>query len=378
MESKNRSSFRLPLLRSALLLFCVGILFSCGNLRSVEKNQPQLPLFKRDSLVVARGDTLSLTLNTANKNLHKITVAKDPRIQIIKKPTAQNPQLKLVATGEGKGPLVFRLDSVTDSVHLYVGKENLIKVVAVGNSFSEDALENPFLWKLFAAAGRDIYIVNGYIPGAGLSRHIKEQKSGAPAYSTRKIYPDGERSRKKTTLQEMLSEGDWDYISLQQVSQDSGKKESFSKDLPLLYRMVDSLSNAPKAKYVLHQTWAYGPGSTHDGFVYYERDQEKMFRAIESAYRYAAELIPTHRIVPAGRAVQNLRQTGLFGKDLTRDGYHLEERTGMLVAACTWYMALTGEDVRKNPLIPEGYSMQEIQAIKQVAYNAFTEKISTK
>ena len=370
-----KSFFSSPaLLKSVLIVLSSGLLCSCVSVATGVEAKEDYSLLEQDTLVIARGDTVRVELSRGLKKLQKLKVQSDPRVKILKRPTPSSPTLELLAKNEGKGSIALTLSGRTDSLFLYVGKENLIKVAAVGNSFSEDALENPFLWRLFKESGRDIYIVNGYIPGASLERHIKEIQSGAPAYNVRTILPDGSRSRKQAPLKQMLQGEQWDFISLQQVSQDSGKKESFTTELPTLHRMVDSLKGSSPAKYLLHQTWAYGPQSTHGGFLYYGKDQEAMFQAIESAYRYAAELIPTHRIIPSGKAVQNLRETGLFGRDLTRDGYHLKERTGMLVAACTWYMALSGEDVRKNPFTPEGYTSVELQAIKEAAYRAVTEK----
>lgn len=61
-----------------------------------------------------------------------------------------------------------------------------LRVLAIGNSFSVDALEQE-MHNVAASAGCDIIIGNLYIPGCSVDRHYENIVADAPAYSYRKI-----------------------------------------------------------------------------------------------------------------------------------------------------------------------------------------------
>src|SRR5699024_3897405 len=63
---------------------------------------------------------------------------------------------------------------------------NVIKILTIGNSFSEDAVEN-YLYDLAKAAGDSLVIGNLYIGGCSLETHSANAASNAPSYSYRKI-----------------------------------------------------------------------------------------------------------------------------------------------------------------------------------------------
>src|SRR5690606_4204670 len=114
-----------------------------------------------------------------------------------------------------------------------------------------------------------------------------------------------------TSIQTALWDEDWDYISFQQESPNSGMFDTFTP-LVGLYEYVAARATNPQVKYVLHQTWAYAKNSTHSGFANYGKDQDVMYAAIVNAYNQAQDLISADRIVPAGTAIQNGR-TSIIG-----------------------------------------------------------------
>ena len=63
--------------------------------------------------------------------------------------------------------------------------DGTIRLLAIGNSFSADAVEQE-LYPLFAAAGKKIVIGNLYIAGCPLEKHASNAASDAAAYSYRK------------------------------------------------------------------------------------------------------------------------------------------------------------------------------------------------
>jgi len=242
-----------------------------------------------------------------------------------------------------------------------------LKVLAIGNSFSEDAIEN-YLFELADAAGKKIIIGNLYIGGASLSLHEKNSREDKAAYSYRKINLSGQKHTiNQFTLSDGIADEDWDYISVQQVSQNSGQYEVVMQHLPQLLDYVRK--RAPKAKIVYHQTWAYQHDSTHPGFASYDRSQEKMYNAIVATTQKVSKIKDIHTVIPSGSAIQNARTSSL-GDTLTRDGYHLDLSYGRFTAACTWYQKLFGIDVRENLYKPDSISETQAKIAKEAAYHA--------
>ena len=108
----------------------------------------------------------------------------------------------------------------------------------------------------------------------------------------------------EVSLQEALNTAPWDYVTLQQVSHKSWRCTTFQPHLSLLHGLVRQL--APKAKILLHQTWAYrldSPFLSQNSLT-----QDIMFEGIRNAYaHYAAELVCG--VLPSGEAVQQFRHT---------------------------------------------------------------------
>ena len=228
-----------------------------------------------------------------------------------------------------------------------------LKLLAIGNSFSEDAIEQN-LFELAGAAGHQMVIGNMYIGGCSLERHWGNAQSNKPDYDYRKIGIDGKMTRTANyTLDKALRDEQWDYVSLQQVSQLSGMYSSFQPDLDSLIDYVRARVPAT-TKLIWHVTWAYAQNSTHGGFSNYDRNQEKMYRAIvEGAQRLKKENAQFSLFVPVGTAIQNAR-TSFVGDHLNRDGFHLDLVLGRYTAACTWFECLFGTKVVGNRYAPKG------------------------
>jgi len=244
---------------------------------------------------------------------------------------------------------------------------NILKVLAIGNSFSEDGIEN-YLYDLAKAANKQIIIGNMYIGGAPVKRHVDNAQSNKKAYAYRKINLEGQKKNTKgVSLEEALKDEDWDFISLQQASPLSGQYDVIMQSLPQLVEYVKKL--APQAKLVYHQTWAYQQDSKHKGFANYDKSQTKMYNGIVGATKKIDKSKVFTFVVPAGTAIQNAR-TSSVGDTYTRDGYHLELNYGRFTAACTWYEKLFGLDVRKNPWKPEKVTDVQAKIAKEAAHKA--------
>ncbi|MGM9787324.1 MAG: DUF4886 domain-containing protein [Candidatus Cryptobacteroides sp.] len=244
--------------------------------------------------------------------------------------------------------------------------KDCIKVLAIGNSFSMDAIEQN-LFEIAAADGRKMIIGNLYVPGCDIDTHLKNIAGDLPAYDYRKIEGDGVlRSYPKTRISEAIAQEDWDYISVQQASGKSGVYETYSG----LQTLVDWVrEQVPGAQVIFHQTWAYSPVSTHGDYPTYDCDQMKMYQAIMEASGRACNEAGISIIVPSGTAIQMARATAL-GPDLTRDGYHLDLYIGRYIAAATWYEVLTGKKVIGNSYIPKNVNKAQLKIAQKCVHKA--------
>ena len=242
-----------------------------------------------------------------------------------------------------------------------------LKVLAIGNSFSEDAVEE-HLSGLVRAEGLNVIICNMYIGGCSIERHVENLRGNKPEYRYRKFDVNGKLTEKwNHTLEAALAEEDWDYVSLQQVSQNSGMPESYVL-LPELVEYVKA--RVPEdAVLMFHQTWAYAPKSNHGGFVNYDRDQMKMYEAIVKTVNQEAPKVGIKLIIPCGTAIQNAR-TSALGTDLTRDGFHLSFVHGRYIASCTWLEAVLGVNPIGNDYCPEGMTPEECKLAQKAAHKA--------
>ena len=221
--------------------------------------------------------------------------------------------------------------------------EKPVKILAVGNSFSEDSVEQ-YLWEIAHDAGKEVVIGNMYIGGCSLERHLNNIKSGSADYAYRKVVDGKKTSTEGFRLSEALGDEKWDFVSIQQVSGMSGLYETYGTVPELLSLLREK---APGATFMWHSTWAYQNGSTHGDFPNYGSDQMTMYKAIISATRQVLADNPSLKVlIPSGTAVQNMRATSV-GDTMTRDGYHLDYDYGRYTAACTWAAAVLGIDLSK-------------------------------
>lgn len=255
---------------------------------------------------------------------------------------------------------------VTLSISTLFG--NQIKLLAIGNSFSVDAVEN-YLFDLVEANGDTIIIGNMYIGGCSLERHYNNMQVDAKAYSYRKNSIGKLVKTENFTLKQAFEDEVWDYVSFQQVSQLSGMYETYFPYIDSLIAYARKHVRNPRVKIILHSTWAYAESSTHKGFANYGNNQMGMYRAIVETTRRAAERIGAEFVIPAGTAIQNGR-TSLLGDTFCRDGYHLELTYGRYTAACTWFEKLFGISAIGSKYYPETITPFQAKIAQYAAHYA--------
>lgn len=249
-----------------------------------------------------------------------------------------------------------------------------LKILSIGNSFADDSLEHAY--EIAQDLGvENIQLGKLYIAGCSLETHLSNAQNDTNAYTYYTNNSGTWNSISNYDIETAVKSTNWDYITFQQNSNNSGLADSYD-DLQPLIDIVSPM--APRAKLVWNMTWAYPEGSTHSGFVNYNNDQMEMYNAIVDAVE--AKILTNKDIdlvIPLGTAIQNARSSYLDDTTLTRDYCHLSHDIGTYTAGLTVVQALTGlsaEDVDYRPNEGE-YVVSEVQ--QRIAIESATNALKT-
>ena len=250
---------------------------------------------------------------------------------------------------------------------------NELKILSIGNSFSEDATKHLYLIAKDLGI-ENVVIGNVYKGGCSLETHYKNILEDKADYI---FYVADSNTRAMTAdpvmrgIKYCIEYEDWDFITLQQASNVSGMESSYLNLKPFIEKVKEF--KGEKAKLYWHMTWAYEQDSSHPGFANYNNDQKTMYEAILSTVK---SLIETNGdiegIIPSGKTIQKLRYSPL-GDTLTRDGFHLSYGIGRYAAALTYLATFTKCDVNRIKACPEEFPEVEenLEYIKRAVIESF-------
>lgn len=272
-----------------------------------------------------------------------------------------------------------------------------LNILTIGNSFADSAVRA--LPPAVAFAGKKLNIAKANFGGCELRRHWAyiDAELNNPENCT--IYSHG-------PLSKILSETQWDIVTIQQASHESWKRETFQPYAKNIFDFVKK--HAPQAEVVIQQTWAYR--ADHMQFQKgspWGISQEEMYNKLTNNYKILAEELGGLRIIPTGYAVQLARkeqavkfkpmtpeetallnypdtppQAGaLVGRDyyekdpqtgefvLKTDRIHLNAR-GEYLQAMVWLGMLFECDVTNINYIPETAGAADAAFLRQIADKA--------
>lgn len=248
-------------------------------------------------------------------------------------------------------------------------RKDTIRLLTIGNSFSQDAVEQ-YLYELGKEVGVHMIIGNAYKGGQSLEQHWTDLTQEHDVYEYRKVVNGIRYNTPHALLSPIISDEQWDFISFQQASHYSGLTTTYEPFLSELIQYTDSVKTGQDVRYGWHMTWAYSKDSNHGGFANYSRRQDVMYDSIRYAVQWTHILHPEFSfIVPSGTAIQNARTTYL-GDNMNRDGYHLDLKFGRYTAACTWLEVLTGISPVGLSYRPEGVDVAAAHACQVAAHAA--------
>ena len=240
------------------------------------------------------------------------------------------------------------------SYDVTVSPANRLKVLMIGNSFADDTINYAYeIAKSSGIPAENILVADIYIGGCSIATHWSNAQENAAAYRFG-LEKEGwfDSSNTGWTMKQAIEYADWDFITFQQNSGNSGGKNSYANLQNLMdyvYNIATDTVNNPNAnpnvKFVWHQTWAYQQDSTSSAFATYNNDQMTMYNAILSCLKSEVLTKDFVAIIPNGTAIQNAR-TSFIGDTFSRDQYnHLSYDAGRYIAAMGLVGTLTGRDM---------------------------------
>ena len=240
-----------------------------------------------------------------------------------------------------------------------------MKILFIGNSFSQNATRY-----IRQISDGTLFVRNLYIGGCSLETHAKNIENDRPAYE----YQVDAKALAMTSIKSALLCENWDIVSVQQVSSQSGIYESY---FPYIDTVIAEIKKyRPNARIVFHRTWAYNYGSTHPSYVNYECNTDLMNEMIEKTAAKVAEKY-SFDVIPSGVAVYTGYNTPEFdirlgGEPLTApDMFHLSSTYGEYLAGLVLYRFFTGNSATRVTFFPDGCDEALIKKLQKIADSVF-------
>lgn len=233
-----------------------------------------------------------------------------------------------------------------------------MNVLSIGNSFSQDAQR--YLHAIARADGFNMTTFNLYIGGCPLSLHYRNMMGDKRDYT---LEMNGTSTGFNMSIKEALLNRNWDVVTVQQLSKESVDYATYQPYLDAVVEYVRKL--CPKAKIVLHETWAYLPGGVRLTEEMGYSDCGDMYRDIKKAYEKAAKDIKADMVIPSGALFQGLIEAGV--ENMHRDNSHASRGVGRYALGLLWYNILTGNSVSGNTFadFDEEISAEDAEMIKE-------------
>lgn len=267
-----------------------------------------------------------------------------------------------------------------------------LRLFIIGNSFSQNASQ--FLPQIVKEGGHALVIGRAELGGCPLSRHWDLAELNSKDSSDPKGKPYGGKS-----LKQMLGNGTWDVVTIQQYSLFSSNLETYQPYAKKLYDFIKSIQ--PNARIVMHQTWAYRSDSRDFGQVgdsLSAKSSKEMFEKSRNAYRTIANelgigVIPVgsafwlvssdrkysfkpdpsfdyktavYPNLPAEQNSLNIGYSWTADRKLNFDAHHANQ-AGCYLGALVWYRFLFNEDPRKVTFKPEKVSPEFAAFLRKTA-----------
>lgn len=287
--------------------------------------------------------------------------------------------------------------------HALVAETETVKILGIGNSFTNNA--HHFLKDIYDSVdGADADIGTAFIGGCSLERHVRHAKEQEANPESGKEYTyryNWKVVGSKMSLKEILLAEDWDVISIQQVSTQSYKPESFEPYADELIAYIRQYR--PEAEIVVHETWSHSVNSPRAKTLI---EPNEMYAKLHANYTKLAEE-NGFRMIPAGTAFQNARATDMWdlqpndfdpknagltypedkdklpdmskslnndyfwkktdqGWVVAADGFHANT-AGEYLAGLVWFEVLSGRPAMDVTFKPDALTDEQASSLREIA-----------
>lgn len=292
---------------------------------------------------------------------------------------------------------LFAIVCLWISPNLWAQEAKTVRLLAVGNSFSEDA--TTYLPQIVQASPRPCTLIlqKATIGGCDLERHMRH----ADLHEVDPNDPEGKPyQKKKKSLKDMLLAEKWDFVTIQQASPKSFHPETYRPHAKRLHDYIKKY--APTAEVVVHQTWAYRADEPRFGTAFCASQQE-MHQKLCDAYTGIAKELGC-RMIRSGDAVDRARRNPQWGGvfpdpnfdrktaaypalpeqsrslhngfswkkendqwKLRYDGTHLNP-AGDFLAGCVWFEFFFETSVLDNTFVPDKLKPEDAVTLRRIAH----------
>ena len=214
-----------------------------------------------------------------------------------------------------------------------------MRILAIGNSFSQDATR--YVYQVARAQGISFELVNLFIPSCSIEMHYRNMLGNKKDYG---LEYNGHITGFNISLEDALLNREWDVITIQQLSTLSYRKVTY---YPYIIKLIDYIKKyQPKAKLLLHQTWAYEDGS--DRLIQWTgyNTAKAMLAEIQKTYAEVAKSEGFDGIIPSGTLIDMMLDRGV--EKIHRDASHITRGLGRYALGLLWFRMLTGKSVADN------------------------------
>ena len=282
-------------------------------------------------------------------------------------------EISYIDNGEAvNGAVANTYNGVVNLVEGVEEEKKTLRVLTIGNSFSDDSME--YVYKIAKEAGYE-YVELGNVrrDSGSLANHIADFNSTTNNYAYR-YWADGATGwnhnwDKNATLKSVLELGiEWDYVVFQQVSDQAGNAATYD-DLNTLIELVKPYCKT--AKFAWLMTWTYRADYVSRGPSY-----DSLVNAVTTKILTNTNI---DVVIPCGTAIENAKGSYITDIQIQRDAKHLNYGIGRYIASLTFFKALTGESIdgMSYPTYDtEGHSATSGTNANYKASFAFTDEIN--
>ena len=247
-----------------------------------------------------------------------------------------------------------------------------LRILAIGNSWSTNATQ--YLKNILANLGIEATVYNVVKGGASLKGYYNNTINNTREYFWTINGVRDDNDGNNYSISEILDKGEFDIITVQQVSGDGGAYDKFQPYIiKFIYFIEDKEAYDPIIYF--HSTWAFPDFCNHPYLENkYEGSSDVMYSSIFSTWRNIIKDENMDKIIPSTYAVQEIRKIEGIGDIDQPDGRHLSP-IGCFAVGCVWAETFIKDLGLNNSIFdltynPTSLSSEHFNLIKNIAKTA--------